>query len=93
LYSLVGGLWDIWGDRLVDIVLPMLLLFLRLYIVANPFSSFGHCYNSSIGVLALSSMFDCVHLHLYFSGSGRASQGIAIPGTCQHAFLGMSNSG
>jgi hypothetical protein len=36
-------------------------------------------------------MVGCEHLHLYWSGSGRASQWTAIPGSCQQALLGMSN--
>jgi hypothetical protein len=32
------------------------------------------------------------HPHLYLSGSGRASPGTAIPGSCQQVFLGINNS-
>jgi hypothetical protein len=62
------------------------------YGVANPLSSFSPYPNSSSGVPVLSPMVDCVCLHLYWSGSGTASQGIAIPGSCQHALFGISNS-
>jgi hypothetical protein len=40
----------------------------------------------------ISSMIGCKCPHLYWSGSGRASQGTAIPGSCQQALLGISNS-
>ena len=60
--------------------------------VANPFSSFSPCPNFSIEVPTLSPMLGCVHPHLYWSGSGRASQDTAIPGSCQQALLCISNS-
>ena len=34
----------------------------------------------------------CEYLHLSTSGAGIASQGTAIPGSCQQVFLGISNS-
>jgi hypothetical protein len=37
-------------------------------------------------------MLGCECLHLYWSGAGRASQETAIPGSCQQALLGISNS-
>jgi hypothetical protein len=37
-------------------------------------------------------MVGCEYLHLYWSGAGRTSQGTAIPGSCQQALLGNSNS-
>ena len=40
----------------------------------------------------LSLMFGCVHLHLYLSGSDRASQELAILGSCQQVLLGIINS-
>jgi hypothetical protein len=43
------------------------------YGAANPISSYSPFPNFPIGVPALSPMFGCVHLHLYWSGSGRAS--------------------
>jgi hypothetical protein len=39
----------------------------------------------------LSPMDDCEHLPLYLSGTGRASQGRAIPGSCQQALVGIHN--
>jgi hypothetical protein len=62
------------------------------YEAANPFSSYSPCPNFIIGVPALTPMFGCVYLHLYLSGSGRPFQGTAIPGSCQSALLGISNS-
>jgi hypothetical protein len=40
----------------------------------------------------LSLMVGCEHPHLYWSGSGRASQGTAIPGFCQEALHGINNT-
>ena len=40
----------------------------------------------------LNPMIACMHQHLYLSGSGRASQGTAIIGSCQQVLLGISNS-
>jgi hypothetical protein len=37
-------------------------------------------------------MVGCKHPHLYWSGSARASQETAIPGSCQQLLLGISNS-
>ena len=62
------------------------------YGVANPFSSFIPSPNSPIGVPVLNLMVGCMHLHLYLSGSCRASQGTAIPDSCQQVLLGISNS-
>jgi hypothetical protein len=62
------------------------------YGVANPFSSFIVSHNSSIGIPMLRPMVGCEHLHLDWSGSGRASQGRAISSSCQQALLGISNS-
>jgi hypothetical protein len=45
-----------------------------------------------LGSPMLSLMVDLKHPHLYWSGSGTASQGTAIPGCCQKALLGTSNS-
>jgi len=39
--------------------------------------------------LKLSQMGGCEHPHLYLSSSGRASQGTAIPGSCQQVLLGI----
>ena len=46
----------------------------------------------SLGVLGLSPMVGCEHLHLYWLGAGRTSQGTVIPGSCQGTLLGISNS-
>ena len=62
------------------------------YGVINLFSFFSSSPNSSIGVPALRLTVGCDHPHLYWSGSGRDSQRIAIPGSCQQAFLSISNS-
>jgi hypothetical protein len=72
VYSLVGGLvpWSFWGTCWL-----ILLFFLE---VANPVSS----YSPPVGVLMLSTMFGCVHPHLYWSSSGRASPGTAILVSC-----------
>jgi hypothetical protein len=39
--------------------------------------------NFSIGILMLCPMFGCIHPHLYLSGSGKASQGTTLSGSCQ----------
>ena len=52
-----------------------------------PFSSFSHSPNSFFGVPALSPMVGCELPHLYWSGSGRASQGTAVSGSCHKNFL------
>jgi hypothetical protein len=59
------------------------------YWVANPFSSFSHCSNSSIGDPMLSPMGGCMHPPLYLLGSGRASQETVKSGSCQQAPLGI----
>ena len=61
------------------------------YGFANYFSSFNPSTNSFIGVLLIFLMVRCNYPHLYWSDSGRASQGIAIPGSCQQVLLGISN--
>jgi hypothetical protein len=48
--------------------------------------------NFSIGVLLLGPVVGFEHLHLYWSGSGRASQETAVSGSCQQALLSISNS-
>ena len=40
----------------------------------------------------LSLMFGCKHPHLYWSGSGRASQKRAISGSCHQSILGICTS-
>ena len=87
VYSLVGGWfspWDLWESGW--------LILLFFYGVANPFSSFSHFPNSSIGVPMLSPMDDCEHPPLYLSGLGRASQETTISGSCQKAFVVIHNS-
>jgi hypothetical protein len=37
-------------------------------------------------------MVACEYLHLYWSCAGRASQGTAIPGSCQQVLLSISDS-
>jgi hypothetical protein len=59
--------------------------------VATPFSSFSPFSNSFIGSPMFSPMVGCKHPHLYWLGSGRASQETAIAGSCQQALLGISN--
>jgi hypothetical protein len=44
------------------------------------------------GFCAQFNIFGYVYPHLCWSDSGRASQGTAIPGSCQQALLGISNS-
>ena len=68
VYSLIGGLDPESSGWLI------LLFFL---LVANPFSNFSLFSNFSIGNPVLSSRVGSEHLHLYMSGSGRASQEIA----------------
>jgi hypothetical protein len=48
--------------------------------------------NSSIGVPMLSPRVGFKHQHLYWSGTGRASQGTTVPGSCQQALPGISNN-
>ena len=48
--------------------------------------------NSFIGDRVLSPVDDCKHPLLYLSGTGRASQGTAISGSCQQALIGLHNS-
>ena len=62
------------------------------YWVANPFSSFSPFSNSYIGNPILSPMVGCKHPHLFYSGSGRASQETTISGSFQQALLGIHNS-
>jgi hypothetical protein len=74
---LVVSPWELSGVWLI------LLFFLGVFLQSYP--------NSSNRVPVLSPMSGCMHLHLYWSGLGRASQGTAIPGSCQQALLGISN--
>jgi hypothetical protein len=81
MYSLVGGL------------VPGALkgqvgwYYCSSYGVASPFCSYSPYPNFSTGDPMISSMVGYEHLPLYMSGSGRASQGTAIPGSCQQSFL------
>jgi hypothetical protein len=85
VYSVVGGLvLESFGGGVG--------WYCSFYGVANPFSSFSTCLNASIGGPMLSPMVGGLHSHLYWSGSSRASQGMTIPGSCQQALLGTSNS-
>jgi hypothetical protein len=68
--------------QLVDIVLLMGLQSPSAPSVLPP--------SSSAGVLSL--MAGCESLHLYWSGAGRTFQQTAIPGSCQQALLGISNT-
>jgi len=69
--------WEYWGFCLIAIVvLPMRL--------QNPSAPTVFALtNFPIGLPMLSPMFGCVHLHLYWLGSGRIFQGTAIPASCQ----------
>jgi len=40
----------------------------------------------------ISLMIGFEHLHQYWSGTGRASQEMAVSGSCQQALLGISNT-
>jgi hypothetical protein len=77
-------LWELWGVWLVDNC--------SSYGIAIPFSFFSPSPSSSIGVPGLSPVVGCEYLFLYWSGADRASQGIAISGSCQQALLDISNN-
>ena len=62
------------------------------YGAANPFSSFGPFSSSFIGDPVLCPVDDCEHPPLFLSGTSRASQEIAISGSCQQALVGIRNS-
>ena len=49
-------------------------------------------HNSSIWVPVLSLMVGCEHPHLYWSGSGKASQETPVSGSCQQELFGINNS-
>jgi hypothetical protein len=75
VYSLVGwwfSPWELMGAQWVDTVIFL-------------FKSFSPSTNPSIGVPMLSPMVVWEHPHLYWSGLGRASQEIVIPGSYQSA--------
>jgi hypothetical protein len=72
--------WELWGVWLVDIVvLPMGLQTLSVLSLTSPLAS-------------LSPMVAHKHTPLYLSGSGRASNRTAIPGSCQQELLGINNN-
>jgi hypothetical protein len=74
--------WELWAIWLVDaVVLPMEL--------QTPSTPSVLALTPPLGPLTQSG---CMHLHLCWSGSGRASQGTAITGSCQQALLGISDS-
>ena len=56
------------------------------------FNYFSPSPNTSIGVSVHSPMVDCEHPHLYWSGSGRASQETAVSVSCPQALLAIHNS-
>ena len=58
---------------------------------ANSFSLLGTFSSSITGDPVLHPIDDCEHLLLYLSGTGRASQGTAISGSCQQALVGIHN--
>jgi hypothetical protein len=62
------------------------------YRVADPFSSLGTCYSSTIGVPVFHPIDDCEHPLLYLQGTGIASQETAISGSCQQNLAGICNS-
>jgi len=80
VYSLVGGLVPQSSGGCFNIDFSF-------YEVINPFNSYSPCLNFPIGDLALSPMFHCVHLNLYWSDSGRASQWTAYPAPVSKHFL------
>jgi hypothetical protein len=63
--------------RLVDIVLTMDLQSPSAPSILPP--------SSSTEVCVLNPMVGCEYLHLHWSGAGRTSQGVAIPGSCQQS--------
>jgi hypothetical protein len=77
--------WELWRYWLVHTVCSF-------YGAENPFNSLGLFSSSFIGDSVLIPMDDCEHPLLYLSGTGRASQEIAISGSCQQALVGIHNS-
>jgi hypothetical protein len=77
---------ELWGSGWLTLLLPPSMG------LQNPLSSFSPFSNSSIRDLMLSPMVGFKHLPLYLSGSGRASQEIAISGSCQQALPSICNS-
>ena len=62
------------------------------YTVADPFSSLCTFSSSSIGVPVFYPIDDCEHPLLYLSGTGIASQEIAISGSCHLNLARICNS-
>jgi hypothetical protein len=62
------------------------------HFTANPISSLGPFFSSTIADPVLSPMVGWEHPPLYLSGNGRASQETAISGSCQQALVGIYNS-
>jgi hypothetical protein len=60
------------------------------YGVAIPFCPFSPSASSPIRVLTPSLMVGSTHPHLHWSVTGRTSQGIATPGSCQQVPFGNS---
>jgi hypothetical protein len=67
-------------------------LMLFFFLLGTPFSSFSPSTNPSIGVPVLNLMVGFERLYLYWSNSGKASQGTSIRGSCLQVLLGISNS-
>jgi hypothetical protein len=63
-----------------------------IYMVADPFSSLGTFFSSSIGGPVFHSINDCEYPLLYLPGTGIASQGTAISGSFQQNLAGICNS-
>jgi hypothetical protein len=62
------------------------------YRVADPFSSLGTFFSSSIGGPVFHPMADCEHPLLCLPGPGLASQETAISGSLQQNLAGVCNS-
>ena len=62
-----------------------------IYMVADPFSSLGTFFSSSIGGPVFHSINDCEYPLLYLPGTGIASQGTAISGSFQQNLPSICN--
>ena len=60
--------------------------------VADPFSSLGTFFSSSIGGLVFHPIYDCEHPLLYLPGTGIASQETTISGSYQQNLASICNS-
>jgi hypothetical protein len=65
---------------------------LHIYRIADPFGSLGTFSSSFIGGPLFHQIDDCEHILLYFSGTGTASQEIAISGSYQQNLAGIRNT-